>query len=292
MIVVQLIGGLGNQMFQYALGRSLADKHKTSLELDLSWFDDIENDSTKRRYELDCYPIKAQLTDARNLKLTEPGKDKADGLFINKLLGKTPLNLYIEAGPSFHADILNLSNNVYLKGYWQNEKYFEGIRQHLLKEFTPKELSSYTKNTVKKIRDRLSVSLHVRRGDYVNNPLTNKFHGLTAVKYYVNALEHIDAKCDDPQLFVFSDDIKWCQDNLPFAQKAIFVNGNPPDRSCEDMYLMRQCKHNIIANSSFSWWGAWLNENKDKMVVAPKIWFQDKVANRQTQIVTESWIRL
>lgn len=292
MIVVQLIGGLGNQMFQYALGRSLADKNNSKLELDLSWFGNIENVNTKRQYELDCYPITAKLTDATKLKIIEPGQQAANHILLGRLFGQNPLTVYNEPDASFHAEILNLTDSIYLKGYWQNEKYFISIRSKLLKEFIPKSLSGYSKSMTEKIRSRPSVSLHIRRSDYAVNPLTNKFHGLTPIEYYVQALDYILGKIADPLISVFSDDIKWCRDNLPFAKEAEFINGNPADRGCEDMYLMRLCNHNIIANSSFSWWGAWLNENPDKIIIAPKMWFRDKKADKEIDNIPKAWIRL
>lgn len=292
MIVVQLIGGLGNQMFQYALGRSLADKNSTKLELDLSWFGNIENVNTKRQYELDCYPIRTELTDAAKLNLIEPGQQPTNRSLVGRLFGQKPLTVYSEPDPGFHAEILNLPDNVYLKGYWQNENYFINIRQKLLKEFVPKQLSDYSKKMIKKIKSQPAVSLHIRRGDYANNPLTNKFHGLAPIDYYVKALDYIRDQTSELQLFIFSDDIAWCQQNLPFTKTAAFVDGNPADRGYEDMYLMRLCNHNVIANSSFSWWGAWLNESPSKIIVAPKVWFQDKTANQAMDNIPKDWVKL
>lgn len=294
MIYVCLIGGLGNQMFQYALGRSLADKKNSPLRLDTSWFEDIENINTKRQYELGCYPITAEAIDGSDLNIMQSGQAVARKSFIKKIFkNQAPsLLIYTEPDASFHPEVLNLPDNVYLKGYWQNERYFMDIRPRLLREFTPNMITDYTRRTANRIQRRPSVSLHVRRGDYVNNPLTNKFHGLTPVEYYMQALEYVRKKLADPQLFVFSDDIKWCKSNLPFAKAAEFITGNPPERACEDLYLMSLCDSNIIANSSFSWWGAWLNENRNKTVVAPKSWFQDKAASKAMQIVPKNWHRI
>lgn len=292
MIAVQLIGGLGNQMFQYALGRRLADANRTRLELDLSWFDNIENSTTKRRYELNCYSVKAKLIDMTKDKRISPVGVQASGRLSGRLFKKASLATHNEPSPSFHPEILKLPDNVYLKGYWQNEKYFMDIRHKLLKEFSPKNQSSYTKGISEQIRKQASISIHVRRGDYANNPLTNKFHGLTPIEYYTTALQHLESKAGHLRCYVFSDDIKWCKANLPFAKEATFVSGNAARRAYEDLYLMSLCQHNIIANSSFSWWGAWLNENPDKIIVAPKTWFQDKSANISVQIVPKGWYRL
>lgn len=292
MIVVQLIGGLGNQMFQYALGRSLAIKRNVPLKLDASWFENIENVNTNREYELKNYPIAAQIVDTSKMKIGEeyasPRRLPFRGFFA-----KNPLSVYSEPSAAFHKEVLQLPDNSYLVGYWQNENYFKEIRQTiLLKEFKPNKLSTYSQKTAEQIKKQPSVSLHIRRGDYANNPQTNKFHGLTPVAYYTKALGYIQNKCPDLQIFVFSDDISWCKANLPFTKEATFVNGNKPERSCEDMYLMKLCDHNIIANSSFSWWGAWLNENPHKIVVAPKTWFQDRKANQKADIVPRDWVRV
>jgi hypothetical protein len=291
MIVVQLLGGLGNQMFQYALGRSLAIKRSTSLKLDVAWFDNIENKNTNRQYELDNYLVSAKIVDAREIEIGKEQEQKHK-LPLQRFFTGNQLSVYAEPDASFHKNILELPDNTYLVGYWQNENYFKDIRSMILKEFKPKKLSNYSQKTTEQIRKQPSVSLHVRRGDYANNPLTLKFHGLTPVAYYTKALDYIYKNHANLQIFVFSDDIKWCKDNLPLTKEAIFVNGNKPERSCEDMFLMSLCDHNVIANSSFSWWGAWLNESPDKIVVAPKTWFQEKKANQKADIVPRDWVKL
>jgi hypothetical protein len=290
MIVVQLMGGLGNQMFQYSLGRTLASKNKTSLKLDISWFKQVEVVNTQRQYDLGCYAITAETIKRDKLKIIN--SESVKNRLTDRLFNKNALTAQIEPNSSFHPEILGLPDNTYLQGYWQNEKYFLDIRPQLLREFTPREVSAYTRRTTEEIKQKPSVALHVRRGDYASNPLTNKFHGLTPTQYYVKALDHIQKKAGNLQCFVFSDDVKWCQDNLPFSKNATIVDGNKSYRACEDMYLMRLCDHNIVANSSFSWWGAWLNESPDKIVVAPKVWFQDNLANRESEIVPKDWHKI
>lgn len=291
MIVSQLIGGLGNQMFQYATGRALVIKNKTDLLLDTSWFGNIENVDTKRVYELGCYPVVAQLIDGSNLRFDQ---DRGEfELSLRKLLKSSTLKLkfHAESNPGFHSIIPTLPDNVYLRGFWQNEKYFMDIRSNLTREFKPKKISDYSQRLASKIAAGASVSIHVRRADYASNPLTNKFHGLTPVQYYVEALKIIEAKHGKTSRYIFSDDLDWCKDNLPFAKDSVFVDENGGDRAHEDIFLMSHCSHNIIANSSFSWWGAWLNENLGD-VVAPKQWFRDKRANDKMEIIPDRWIKL
>ncbi len=136
-----------------------------------------------------------------------------------------------------------------------------------------------------------SVSLHIRRGDYVSNKVTNQVHGVCDLNYYSHAISYIAERISNTHLFVFSDDPEWAKGNLKTEIPTFFVDNNRADKDYEDLKLMRQCKHNIIANSSFSWWGAWLNQNAGKIVIAPKKWFNDKSINTK-DLIPEKWIRL
>lgn len=288
MIVVKLMGGLGNQMFQYAAGRQLALKRQTELKLDLSWFDNVEAINTSRPYELNAYPIKASSAKTNELVL-------AQGKTSRTLFGKVftrKLTAFNEPDQTFYPNVLSLPDNTYLVGYWQNEGYFKDIREQLLLELKPKKLSKYSKEVLIQIGGSPSVALHVRRGDYVSNKHANKFHGLAPVDYYKKALVMLEKNIGEYRQFVFSDDIDWCRANLPLAKDAVFVGGNGLERACEDIFLMQNCNHNIIANSSFSWWGAWLNDNPAKIVIAPKQWFQNQESNKDADIVPRAWIRL
>ncbi|OGY29502.1 MAG: hypothetical protein A3F35_00395 [Candidatus Woykebacteria bacterium RIFCSPHIGHO2_12_FULL_45_10] len=294
MIAVKLMGGLGNQMFQYAAARRLANKHSAELFLDLRWFDEIPKTDTPRFYELGDYPIKARLIDMFSVRLRSSNKRPTP---LERALHRTGADKRIwelgEPSAAFYPAVLRASDNTYLLGWWQNEKYFKDIRQILLKEFEPKTPpNTKNKKYLEKIKNSEAVSIHVRRDDYITNKHANKFHGLTPIEYYQKAFGLIKGRVGSQglHLFVFSTDIDWCKKNLSFGTPMTFVEGNK--KGSDDMSLMKHCKHNIMANSSFSWWGAWLNKNPDKIVIAPKNWFQDPKADSETEIVPDSWTRL
>ncbi len=297
MIIVRLMGGLGNQMFQYATGRSLATKRKTDLMLDsITYFENQPAENTPREYELNSYPLSARIATQGELKKFFPN-DYFKEARLEKLKKSFGLNkklvIYNELGLGYHPEVLKLPNNSYLNGFWQNEKYFIDIRGALLKEFEPTTpLTQKGMRYLEKIKACEAVSLHIRRDDYISNKYANKFHGLAPLEYYHTAFNFIRKKLPEKsiEMFVFSTDIAWCKKNLKFSVPITFVEGN--NKGADDMRLMKHCRHNIMANSSFSWWGAWLNTNPDKIVIAPKIWFQDKKANEKIEIIPESWKRL
>jgi hypothetical protein len=290
MIIVKLMGGLGNQMFQYAAGRCLSHLHKTELKLDLSFLNaDPGNRYTKRDFALEVFNINCSIATEEDIKRFQPLER---GKITRTLMRKLPL-LYSkvisnESGHAFMKEFYSYPKDVYLNGYWQSEYYFEPVEAILRKEFTLKEeLTGEHAELAKRIRNSDSVSVHVRRGDYVNNKEVNQFHGICSAEYYQKAVELMKTK-GGIELFVFSDDIQWAKENLK-ADKVNFVTQNNPGYI--DMHLMSLCKHNIIANSSFSWWAAWLNQNALKTVIAPEKWFADP-ARYTPDIYPENWIRL
>lgn len=294
MIAVKLMGGLGNQMFQYATGRRLAHKHGTELRLDTTVFDNIAEVDTPRHYELSCYKISGQVASGEELALMLPQDFKATLVYrIRRRAGlDTLLRPLGEHSKAFNEIVLRARNNTYLVGWWQNENYFKDIRQTLLQEFVPKKISAFTKGLLKQIDNEQAISIHVRRGDYISNKNANKEHGLAPIDYYKQAIKLMDNKLKGSHYYIFSDDLEWCKENLLLGKDAVFVDGNGADRACEDIYLMQHCRHNIVANSSFSWWGAWLNNNPDKIVIAPMVWFQNSQTDAETEIVPNAWTRL
>ncbi len=291
MIVTRLMGGLGNQMFQYAAGRRLANTHKTTLSMDLSWFDNTNQVDTPRFYELDCFNVAEDFIDPADYLLIENTSGiKQKIRAYTKDLNKPKLKLYAEKFYQFDKTVLDLPDNTVLEGYWQTEKYFADIRDVLLKDFGfNNQPSSKNKQLLDKIKKTESVSIHVRRGDYVTNKNANAFHGTKEQAYYDAALEPILKHANLPSLFVFSDEPEWCKKNLKFDMPTTYVIGNK--KGSEDMRLMMHCKHNVIANSSFSWWASWLNQNPKKIVVAPKKWFNDSSINTK-DVIPESWIKI
>lgn len=292
MIIVNLIGGLGNQMFQYATGRALALRTDVPLLLDTSSF---------RNYDLRCYElgelsIKARLVTGAELK-NFGVRNGSNGL-LKRLakafrLDQTVVH-YDETSFAYDRRIQQINPPVYLNGYWQSERYFSDIADILRRDFTLKRpfdaANSELAGQINNLGGR-AVSLHIRRGDYVSNPNTAQYHGVCSLDYYRNAVSYIAERISDPHFFVFSDDHAWVEENfkLEFSVTQVDVNGS--DRGVYDMALMKACRHHIIANSSFSWWGAWLNPHPDKIIVAPQCWFSG-ASHDTSDLIPRSWIRL
>lgn len=296
MIISQLKGGHSNQLFQYAVGRALADKHGTELLLDINWFEMHKDIAAPRPYELGVYPLKGQTTDMQSIAVIEPNQPLGKKTKLLKLLkpGKF-VTMYREQSIAYDQAVLKLPDNTILDGYWQTEKYFKPLRKELLKELEPSAAPS-KKNAViiKQIEDTESVWLHVRRGDYATHAETNAMHGLKDVAYYEKALQTLLKKLPKSRhkhisLFVCSNDIAWCKKNLAFPYPITYVENQ---LGSDDMRVVKHCKHDILANSTFSWWGAWLNPNPNKIIIAPKQWFNDKTMNSTNDIVPRDWIRL
>jgi len=260
-MIIKIIGGLGNQMFQYAYGRNL-ELSGRKVVFDVSFFQGNKaKKDVARNFKLDKFNIQTKIE------------------FSGESHGFLDLWNKVKRYLGFKVDL-----------YYQNEKYFINISDNIRQEFTlKKELSVKAKEILQKINNSNSVSLHVRHGDYVLDKKTNMFHGTCDLDYYGKAMSLIKEKVDSPVFFVFSDDIAWTKDNLK-GSEFVFVSC-PEIEDVEELILMSKCKHNIIANSSFSWWGSWLNSNSDKIVIAPQKWFNDKKANKN-QILPEKWIRI
>ncbi|MGJ8742959.1 alpha-1,2-fucosyltransferase [Polaribacter sp.] len=267
MIVVRILGGLGNQMFQYAYAKALSKKGY-EVQLDISAFKKYK---LHGGYQLDKYKI--------NLETANPL-----AIFLGKIGLKKNLK---EKSLLFDKKMTSLKGNEYTKGYFQTEKYFKKIRAILLTEFVLKnELATSTKEISKEILSlENTCSLHIRRGDYVSDKKANSVHGTCDLTYYKKAIETINKKYNNTHFYIFSDDISWTKENLTIENATFIDHKTIPH---EDMYLMSLCKNNITANSSFSWWGAWLNNNKNKTVIAPKTWFVEK----ENEIVAANWIQL
>jgi hypothetical protein len=299
MIIIKLKGGIGNQLFQYATGRALflrrlEDNKNDSTEkllLDISDYDIDNGIDTPRYYALSVFDIEARVAGKREIeKLKYPL-----GVFSKFLLIlKTKVLRQFNIG--FIEKIFNSKDDIYLEGFFQTERYFIDKRKEIIKELKLKTaLSLRAQGIGTKISEsKNSVSLHVRRGDYVNNKDTNKYHGLCSVEYYSEAIKYITSKIgNDIQVFVFSDDINWAKDNIKLIQQINYVSSSEPTRldEVEELILMSKCKHNIIANSSYSWWGAWLNINNDKIVIAPNTWSLKDTRSRK-DIIPNTWHRM
>jgi hypothetical protein len=281
-ITVSLIGGLGNQMFQYAAGKALAERHGVPLALDISGF----RNYVLRPFLLDRLLVPEAVTSVQEEPPPKPELNFTRAKWkgrIDRLLGKAGLpklaaspNEYRE--PHFHYDpaFEALGPRISLFGYFQSERYFSSIAESLRDWFSPREpLGTPTKAALKQIEtSRLPVSVHVRRGDYLK-PGTAEVHGILGEQYYRRAISRIESSLGgEVDFFIFSDDCVAAEQVLDFLPKPrlVHVRGDP-ERPWEDMALMSRCRHHVIANSSFSWWGAWLNRSPDKIVMAPRAWF-------------------
>lgn len=290
MIIIKLSGGLGNQMFQYALGKHLANKHQTELILDASIF----STQTLRNYELNVFSItEKHITAGQIRKYVSSQSSGALKNIIEKIQNRiSGYKMIIEKHFHFDPEILNSPKNSYLTGYWQSEKYFETSEMLIRKSFVFREPQNEKNRAIlEAISSSNSVSIHIRRGDYVSNSTTNSVHGTCDVAYYNDAVSRISKFVKDPVFYIFSDDIAWARENIRISDEHYYVEGNEGTQHYEDMRLMSNCRHNIIANSSFSWWAAWLNNNAAKIVIAPRKWFADN--NRNTKdLLPEKWIKL
>jgi len=297
MIIVQLLGGIGNQMFQYAMARRLAYKRNVELKLDISIYKSYPQKCTIRTYDLACFNIQEKFATRMEIEKLDMSQSRGINRIkykILKLVNKGKINRTVlkEENNYFNPDVLNAGNNLYIKGYWQSEKYFADIKGIIQSDFTIKyTLEGKNKESAKIIDDTTSVSLHIRRGDYISDRKTNQFHGICSLDYYKTGINILIDKFGKLNLFVFSDDIDWVKENLKTDLPTAYIDHNTHGKHYEDMRLMSLCKHNIIANSSFSWWGAWLNRNPDKVVIAPIKWFNNLSAN-SNDIIPENWVRI
>lgn len=290
-VITRLNGGLGNQMFQYAAGLTLADRLGAPLKVDLSEFDTY----LLRRFELDKFNIKAGVATPEETAnfVINPSRFQRSysrlaislGFGFNKIAFKERKFGYDEA-------FEKIRHPMYLNGYWQSEKYFKSAADRLRGELClVDKLGEASQKILDGILQCPAISLHIRRGDYITNPSAALVHGVCSLDYYYSAISHITAHVDSPHFFIFSDDPQWAKDNLKISYPVQFVEANGPDRGAEDMWLMKSCKHHIIANSSFSWWAAWLNERLDKIVIAPRVWFLDNKIDTK-DLIPKQWHRI
>ncbi|MDP3402495.1 MAG: alpha-1,2-fucosyltransferase [bacterium] len=285
MIIVALKGGLGNQMFQYALGRKLALVTGDALALDLSQLDRaIEVGDVHRPFALGTFPIKASVATPEEI-----ARIKHPYGLLSKLVRWFSSKVLRQMHVGWEPGVLTGSGDRYFDGYWQSPKYCEAIRPALLEDFTA-ALSPEARTLAHGIGETDSVSIHVRRGDYVANPMVRVMYGPCSLDYYARAVREIEERVLNPSWFVFSDDIAWVRKNLQLPKDTTYVSGQSIS-DVEELMLMAACKHAVIANSSFSWWGAWLNRNTKKVVVAPLPWFDTRTDGHK-DLIPASWIRI
>lgn len=295
MVITNLLGGLGNQLFQYAVGRALSLQHDVQLKFDVSGFAEFGGGYSLWEFEFlrvfDCPVQLASDTDIAQILGWQSNSR------INRLLMRPGMDLFRRKGfivePYFHywQGINQLPSHVLLKGFWQSEKYFINVAKQIRDDLRFKHpLVDLNAEIAKQISQVNAVSLHVRRGDYASNAKTTATHGLCSLDYYRAAIRHVVGQVEHPHFFIFSDDPAWVKSNLKIDYPCEFVEHNQGKESYNDMRLMSLCQHHIIANSSFSWWGAWLNPSVKKIVVAPKQWFAND--NDTQDLIPQGWVRL
>lgn len=290
---VALYGGLGNQMFQYAfklalnkegiksdisLSNFLYQNHHNGFELNKAFFIDLSFSQ-----KMLCFI----LSNAKPLY-----KNKYSRFFLKFFIlniRRAKFEIYNERIEFLYDEDVFKKNKTFFIGTWQVENYFSNIENTIQNSFKFKKPEDKLNVELEKIiRQTNSVSIHIRRGDYLKPQWKNILGFIDHKIYYNNCISHIENLVDKPTFFVFSDDTAWVQNNLNI-ENALFISNNKSKYSYIDMYLMSICKHNIIANSTFSWWAAWLNTNPDKIVLMPEKWINN---NENSGIYPKNWIKI
>lgn len=282
MIIVKVMGGLGNQFFQYALYRQFQENGKETY-LDTSWY--YKNKDVNRKYQLDLFHTKIlKCTEKQKYSLANNDKNIV-GFTYHKIFGNKKSHIFESEMGDFEPDILKLQTG-YLEGYWQRKEYFSDISDKLKKELVLKEnLPEKDKRMLSKIENTNSIAIHVRRGDYLE--AQNVYGGICTEKYYTTGIEYMEQHINYGHFFVFSDDMNWCRQFLGKKDNVTFVDINSNDEGYFDLVLMSKCKNIIMANSSFSWWAAWLNDTNEKIIISPKRW---NSFTKDSDFACDNWI--
>lgn len=292
MVISHILGGIGNQMFQYAAGRALSLTNSQRLLLDLN---DFPSYHLHQGYELsrvfNVLTERVEASTVHELLGWRANRLVQKVLRRPQFIGLRGNKFVVEPHANYWPDFFNLTSDCYLSGYWQSEHYFKSFESVIRQDFTFREsLTGRNAELALEIANTQSVSLHVRRGDYVSDSKTSKIMDVCSLEYYQKAISYMVERIEHPVFYVFSDDIAWVRQNLSARFPCIYVDHNSQAESYRDMQLMSVCRHHIIANSSFSWWGAWLNSNPEKLVVAPGSWFCN--GNDDRDLIPNEWGRL
>lgn len=293
MIISNIIGGLGNQMFQYACGRALSLRLKQPLRITT---DQFKNYKFHNGFELqNVFKLKVPQATISDLELIL-GWQRFP--IIRKILSRSKMHWATCSGwcnePHFEFwnGIKDIQLSAYLHGYWQSEKYFSDLSDQIRQDFTfNMDWNDFDLGVLKQMKTQPSASLHVRRGDYHTIAKNKRIFALCDINYYREAICLLRKRVPDIRIFAFSDDPDWVETYLinEFGPITIIRN-NARERSANDMRLMSYADHHIIANSTFSWWGAWLNPSPEKIVIAPRLWFIDE--KNDQDLIPSNWIRL
>jgi len=300
MVFVEIFGGLGNQMFQYAAAKALSCHHKTGLTIDNYRLTNAiygEN-VTPRQFELDIFSECGKVPVIKypflsSFKLFPSLQPHAFDL-VRKLLMSTRGTQLVKGKEILSASTFyDLPSSSYLVGYFASEIFFEKYRREILDAFRfPAPVDSRNIALMREMKERKSISIHVRRTDYLTTD-NGGYFTICGLDYYSSAIQMMEEKTQNLHYYVFSDDIKWAVANLPLPiRRFTAIDYNTGLKSFEDMRLMSCCQHNITANSTFSWWGAWLNTNQEKIVIIPKRWYQKPQGSIEEIIIPKDWIAL
>jgi Glycosyl transferase family 11 len=302
-VVACLFGGLGNQMFQYAAGRSLALKTGSRLVLDATSF---RLPNARRVYALDGYALAAETRfdgyryppRQSTVRFPAPKWSRWIGRAAQLVRTKPPIarkapenvfSVFAEHSFDFDARFCDCGPQTYLVGYWQSERYFADIADIIRRELTClRAPDAANARWLARIRATNAVCVHVRRGDYLL-PAHFEHHGLCSADYYLRAIQLIRERVASPQFFLFSDDWPWCREHLA-ASDVVVVDANKPAAGQDELRLMAACRHHVIANSSLSWWGAWLATSAGQIVVAPTPWFTHR--SETPDLFPPGWVTL
>lgn len=289
-VTVRLIGGLGNQMFQYAAGCAVATRNQVPLTLDLSWF----GTDPERQYALAPFKTHARICKNQPPINSSPSLIKRISGRARRILNLPSHGVPVFSEKSFRYDgeIESIGAPVILDGYFQSERYFASIKSRISEEFSFKhEAKGATTDMLAAIRSSDAICVHIRRGDYVTSTAANAYHGTCPLEYYRDGLTEVSAGLNNPHCFVFSDDPQWVRENFEANLPMTLVDIHGTHEAHEDLRLMRECQHFVIANSSLSWWGAWLGASHNKRVVAPKVWFKTS-KNDTSDLIPAGWRRI
>jgi hypothetical protein len=295
MIITHLKGGLGNQMFQYAAGLALAEKHHVDLKLDLSFLETSKGSSefTKRNFDLEIFDFNYHIASPSEIKLFT-GKERTFLYRLRRKLFPSSIKqkIYRYDQLNYDSGFAALGPDVFMDGYFQSPHYFLKAEDQIRSHFRFKNpATGRNKELSGEIGACNSVSIHVRRGDYLSPVNLSLFGNIATLDYYSKAILKMKAELTDPKFYVFSDDAEWVKQNIVVDAPVTYIDFNSGDNSFEDMRLMSLCRHNIIANSSFSWWGAWLNDNPSKKIIAPSRWINDPQCVVE-DVIPASWQRI
>lgn len=286
-VIVGLSGGLGNQMFQYAAGRALSVRLGCSLLLDLSWFFGAH----QRQFALSPFNIIAEQRLAWPMLPQSAQREisRFSRRFAPRIMG---VPVFRESRFHYMPSFSSLKSSVFLEGYWQSQRYFSEIRPQLLEEFSLNQLMpSASIAVLDAIQTSDAICVHVRRGDYVSNPAAAKVHGICSRDYYQKAVAELINDLQNPHCFIFSDEPAAVMEAFSFDCPVTVVDINGPTEVHFDLSLMAACKHFVIANSSLSWWGAWLGAHNEKRVIAPEKWFLTEQKNTK-DLLPDNWLRI